>query len=569
MYYLKWIWKNIASIRGGFVLAIIFMVLETSSGIAMTYVQKYIIDYVIIQGQYRLFPMYLSLFALAVVSSSIFITAAPYRYVYNEFKLNSILLMRMFRRFFRVPMARIQNERSARYVQYLTTDLLHGGSMIGYHTPIGIQRLLQVLALMVIIGFLNWHIMLSVTIFSTAYFLGGRYFAKQIKAVNREVQDSRTKLAVHLDESISASREIIAYHRTGWEANVYHALYKEYFSSVLRETKTRNKQMMFSDPLRWAITLSVLGFGGYQLFNGQVSLGTFVIVFQFTNQLMDSYHRLFQYVMDFSGMLANIDRMELLMNEEQINAGSLPLMEPIRSIKFQQVDFAYKEGDRSVLKGLSFDIPIGRKVAFVGSSGGGKSTIAQLMVRFYEPTAGQIIVNGEGLREISHKDWTSRVRVVFQDPYMMADTLRTNLCFGREHLSEDEIESACRSAQLYADIIKMPGQLEEEIGERGVQLSGGQLQRLALARAILGDPEILILDEATSSLDLETERCLQSQLDQLRKGKTTIIIAHRLSTVKNADLILVMDKGRIVEHGTHDELLSGGTHYPALIAAQY
>ncbi|MBW7476353.1 ABC transporter ATP-binding protein/permease [Paenibacillus oenotherae] len=568
MFYLKWIWSHIATIRGGFAIAILFMLIETGSNIVMTYLQKYIIDDVFIQGEYHLLPEYLIWFALSFLGASAFYTIAAYRYVYNEYVMDDILLLRMLRRFFRIPMSRIQNERTARYVQYITGDLHMGGSMIGYHSPNGVQRLLNVALLMGIVGWHSPFLLLTVTISSLAYIAGSHYFAKRIKDIHREVEDNRTKLSVHLEESISATRETIAYHRTAWEAKIYQMLYQNYFNSVMKETREINRQTVFIDPLRWIVTLAILGFGGYQLFTGSLTLGAFVIVFQFTNQLMESFQRLFRYIMDLSGMLANIDRMELLMTEEQVDPGTLPLHEPVQSIRFDEVGFAYDTNDRTVLQKVSFEIPSGLKVAFVGASGGGKSTIAQLLVRFYDPTEGQIIVNGKPLQDIRLEDWNRRVRIVFQDPYMMADTLNTNLAFGRDGMGEAAIEEACRSAQLYDDIARLPKRFEEEIGERGVQLSGGQKQRLALARAILDDPEILVLDEATSSLDLETERRLQERLDRLRAGKTTIIIAHRLSTVRNADLIFVMDKGRVVEQGTHDELMADGLVYPSLLMAQ-
>lgn len=568
VYYLKWIWNSIASIRGGFALAIAFMLAETSSDIGTTYLQKFVIDNVFLRGQYGLLPLYLSLFALAFVVNSAFMTISPYKYVHNEYRMDDILLLRMLRRLFRVPMAKIQNERSARYVQYITDDLYTGGTMIGYHSPIGVQRVLYVLALMFIVGWSSWPILLTVTALSAAYIAAGQYFGKRIKAVNRQIQDNRTSLAVHLEESISATREVIAYHREGWESRIYHALYQKYYDSVIQGTKTTNRQLLFSDPLRYAITLAVLGFGGYQLFEGQLSLGAFVIVFQFSNQLMDSYQRLFQYAMDFSGMLTSIDRMDLLLKEEQDAEGEAALADPIRSIHFRQVDFTYPNTDQPVLRDLNLEIPCGRKVAFVGASGGGKSTIAQLLTRFYEPTSGQILVNGAPLGRYRREDWSGRVRIVFQDPYLMADSIRSNLSFGRDWLSEGEMEEASRSAQLWSDIERLPNRMEEEIGERGVQLSGGQKQRLAIARSIADHPEVLIFDEATSSLDLETERLLQARLDELRDGKTTIIIAHRLSTVRNADLIYVMDEGRVAEQGTHDELMRSGRIYASLVAAQ-
>ncbi|WP_419874917.1 ABC transporter ATP-binding protein [Candidatus Pristimantibacillus sp. PTI5] len=568
MKYIRWIWEHIASIRGGFVLALLFMLIETNSGLAMTYLQKFIIDDVFMNGKYHLLVVYLPLFALAIIINAAFLTIAPYRYVYNEYRMDDILLQRMLRRFFRVPMSLIQNERSARYVQYITMDLHQGGSMIGYQTPIGVQRALEILLLMGIIGWYSPMLLVCILVFSSIYIVGIQYFGKRIKAVRREVEDNRTHMMVHLEESVAATREIIAYHRTSWEAVLYQTLFKKYFDSVIRETKQQNKQILFVDPLGWTITLALLGIGGYQLFENHLSLGAFVILFQFTNQLMEAFDRLFRYVMGVSGMLANIDRMELLMNEQQVDPGTASFEKPVETIRFDQVDFAYESNGHQILQQLNFNFTAGKKIAFVGASGGGKSTIAQLLVRFYEPDSGAILVNGQSLKEVKREEWSKRVRIVFQDPYMMSDTVKMNLTFGKDVFLPSDLEEACRVVQLYDDIDMLPHRFEEEVGERGVQLSGGQKQRLALARAILDDPEILILDEATSSLDLETERLLQARLDQLRQGKTTIIIAHRLSTVRNADIIFVMDNGRIVEQGTHDELISLGRVYPSLVSAQ-
>ncbi|WP_164821282.1 ABC transporter ATP-binding protein [Paenibacillus koleovorans] len=568
MFYVKWTWTHLKDIKSGIWIALLFMLIENGSGIAATFVQKHIIDDVFLQRQFELLPWLLAIFVGAFLLNSVFITATPYRYVTNEYLMDDIFLKRMLARFFRIPMARIQNERTAQYAQYMTNDLHVGGSLIGFRTPLGASRLLHMFLLMGIVG---WHsplVLLSVTVISLLYILAGHLFAKRIKAVHRQVQDKQAALAVHIEESISATREIIAFHRADWEMKLYDRLFGDYFRAVVQETKTENRLKLIGEPLQWAVTLSVLGFGGYQLFMDQMTLGSFVIVFQFTLQLMESFHRVFNYALELSAKFANVDRMRLLMEDEQIRDGSSKIQGEIRTLEFDRVSFAYEDGGREVLRDFSLAIPTGRKVAFVGASGGGKSTLAQLLMRFYDPDSVSIRINGEPLDRIERADWSKRVRIVFQDPYLMADTVRMNLLFGRETLLPDQLEGACRVAQLHEDIALLPKQYEEEVGERGVQLSGGQKQRLALARAILEDPEVLILDEATSSLDLETERRLQEQLDVLRAGRTTLIIAHRLSTVQNADLIVVLEHGRVAELGTHEELLTHGRVYPKLAGSE-
>lgn len=208
------------------------------------------------------------------------------------------------------------------------------------------------------------------------------------------------------------------------------------------------------------------------------------------------------------------------------------------------------------VRDVCMELPMGKKFAFVGSSGSGKSTIAELLIRFYDPVEGYIRVNDIPIQSLSRKQWAGILSIVFQDPYMFPGTIRDNLRLGRSHLTDLALEEACDIAQIHKYIVNLPEGYETNIGERGIKLSGGQRQRLAIARAIVGRPEILVLDEATSALDMETERIILTALDESRQGCTTIMIAHRLSTIENADTIFVMDKGIIVETGTHSELLA-------------
>ncbi|NGM85669.1 ATP-binding cassette domain-containing protein, partial [Paenibacillus sp. 7124] len=339
-------------------------------------------------------------------------------------------------------------------------------------------------------------------------------------------------------------------------------LFKKYFDAILQEGRTVNLQMLFSAPLRWGVAVAVVAVGGYQLIEGRLTLGTFVVVLQLVLQIMDKIHWLFDYVMMMIARFALIDRIEAFNGIPQIDNGTQPLSGEVQSIQFRNVSFAYE--DKNILKGLTAALPVGKKIAFVGASGGGKSTVAQLLTRFYNPSEGEILVNGIPLTDIRRQDWMSRIAIVFQEPYLLADTIRQNVLFGRED-SDEQLAFVLQDAQLLDTVMKLPNKLDETIGERGIQLSGGQRQRLALARAMLRDPDILILDEATSALDLETERKVQQLLDDKRSGRTTIIIAHRLSTVMNADIIFVMKDGQVVEEGTHEELLREGDLYPELV----
>jgi ABC-type multidrug transport system fused ATPase/permease subunit len=240
---------------------------------------------------------------------------------------------------------------------------------------------------------------------------------------------------------------------------------------------------------------------------------------------------------------------------------------PLRGrLEFQDVSFAY--GERPTLDGFTFVFEPGRTYALVGPSGSGKSTLCQLMLRFYDPRAGRILVDGHGLERVRQAHWRASTAVVLQDPVMFSTTIADNIGFGTGDRDLDEVVAAAKAAQAHEFVSALPDGYATRVGERGVTLSGGQRQRIAIARALMRDPRLLILDEATSALDNVTERAVQEVIDRQRGTRTVIVIAHRLSTIRHVDEILVMDRGQLVEHGTHAALIARGGLYSRLAAAQ-
>jgi len=565
---IRWIWN--ACIRKSPWLMLLAVVLTMSMSVAnilVTGLQQQLIDDVIVPGDWGRLPYVAALMGIAFIGSAVLYVFSPHvihllasRYIY-------ILGDRYAGQLYEAPISWLQGERSGKIANYLT-DIVMTGWMIGGRLPRFIVSIGTALILAYIIGKASLLMLGFSLLCSICYVALGTVLAKRIKKAARLVQEARSDLMVHLEEGISSTREVIAYHRMSWEKRIYDRLFGAYYQRNLDEAKETNRQLLSSEPFKWASVLFVLAYGGWQTLTGAMTIGTFVILFQFGRQMINSFQGLFMNAMEWSREMANVERVQEFLGAEKMDDGTKTLDRDIAQLSFNQVSFRYPGLEKDTLDGIDCELPIGCKIALVATSGGGKSTIAQLLARFHEPTSGHIYVNGTPLNEIRRNDWMSRIGVVFQEPYLYPASIRSNLTMGLADVTDGRLREICEIAQIDSFISGLPAGYDTVIGERGITLSGGQRQRVAVARALLRNPEILFLDEATSALDLTTERVLQQRVDKYRQGKTTIIAAHRLSTVRDADLILVLDHGAIVERGTHDELMAANTIYKSLVLSR-
>jgi ABC-type multidrug transport system fused ATPase/permease subunit len=317
-------------------------------------------------------------------------------------------------------------------------------------------------------------------------------------------------------------------------------------------------------------TVIVLGVGTVMVVNDQLTLGTMVAFLAYIATIYDPINRLTEVDNIFQEAIAAGERIFELLDEvtevkDAPNAIELPAIRG--ELVFDRVHFRYGEGDQ-VLHAVNFSMAPGEMVALVGPSGAGKTSIANLICRFYDPIKGHVTIDGYNLRNIKLTSLRRQVAVVLQDSFLFNNTVAENLYYGKPDATEAELTAAARAANAHEFILQLPDGYDTEIGERGVKLSGGQKQRLALARAILADPRILILDEATSSVDAEAEYLIQQALERVLKGRTALVIAHRLSTIRNADKIIVLDRGRIAEIGKHEDLMLCGGLYSQLYQRQ-
>jgi len=395
---------------------------------------------------------------------------------------------------------------------------------------------------------------------------------RKLKRNDRRVLDSQADVNAHIQETLSGIRLVKASSTEEYERNRFHGLTFRYFKRFLRSERLRALASPITETLTAVGTVIILWYGAQLVLSGEGLRAEHFLVF--LGSSLKLYHPV-KYLAKFPALiqpgLVGAERIFEFLDapiEIQDVDGARPFDGLQDRISFDAVTFEYRPGER-VLSDITFEVPKGSVVALVGPSGAGKTTLLDLLARFYEVTGGSIAVDGTDIREYSLRGLRSSLGIVSQETVLFHDTVRANIAYGSSDATQEEVERAAGAAHAHGFITELPEGYETVVGERGAELSGGQRQRLAIARAILRNPPILVFDEATSSLDTEAERLVQQAIERLLEGRTVFVIAHRLSTVQRADQILVLDRGRIVERGTHQTLLNAGGLYHRLYELQF
>ncbi|WP_185604502.1 ABC transporter ATP-binding protein [Listeria cossartiae] len=456
------------------------------------------------------------------------------------------------------PFGFYDNQKTGKLMSRMTTDLFEIGE-VAHHGPedifISIMSLFGAFFLM-----LNINVKLAISTFILVPILTVLivYFNKRMTKVTTGIFKDLGNFNAGVENAISGVRVVQAFANEPHEKGRFRVLNQAYRQSKLMFYKVMGLSFSFNYFLMRLISLFALLFGAYFTINGEISYGEFVGFILLTNVFIRPIEKINNVIESYPKGFAGFKRFLEVMDTEpaiQDEKDAKPAGEFRGDIHYNQVSFEYSDG-KNVLNHINLSIKAGETVAFVGPSGAGKTTICNLLPRFYEVSDGEITIDGENIKRFTLPSLRAQIGVVQQDVFLFSGTVRENTAYGKLDASEEEIEHVVKLAHLSKVVEEMPDGLDTIIGERGVKLSGGQKQRLAIARMFLKNPPILILDEATSALDTETEQVIQASLEELAEGRTTLIIAHRLATIKHADRIIVVNETGIAETGTHDELLA-------------
>ena len=398
------------------------------------------------------------------------------------------------------------------------------------------------------------------------------YFGRVMRGLSRKVQDALAAANVVAEETIAGIRTVRSFARESHEVGRYEEAVDRSYRLAARRAVAIGGFRGFIGFVGYGAVALVVWYGGRQVMSGDLTIGELTAFLLYTGIVAVSIGALAGLYAEFMRAVGSSRRIfELLDQKGNLEmGGGQPVGEVTGSLCFEGVDFSYPaRADYAVLRGFELTVEPGEVVALVGPSGAGKSTVANLLPRFYDPTRGRITLDGTDLVRFDPRSLRQKIGAVMQEPVLFAESIADNIRYGRPEASDEEVRQAARDANAATFIEAFPEGYDTLVGERGIRLSGGQKQRVAIARAVLKDPRILILDEATSALDAESEHLVHEALDRLMEGRTTIVIAHRLSTVRNADRVAVMDRGAVEESGTHTELMHTDGLYRRLVERQF
>ncbi len=558
--------------RKNFYISLIFLLLVTVITVIYPVILQVTIDEVIEKQQFQYVP-YIALGFIGIMALKGLFTYFN-QFLGDLFGIRSVYRLRneLYEKLQFLPFRYYDNAKTGDLMSRLTADV----EGFRFFLSFGFAELIRFVLLVTIsLGLMFYYsvALTFVTLLAMPFLAFVTYrFDKRVHPAFRGIRKSFGKLNTNVQENISGINTVKSLSREDYQINKFNDSNVDYKDKYISTSNVWAKFFPLMEFIGNACVVGLLGFGGYLVITGQLSEGALVAFFSLVWYIVWPIANLGFVINQFSQAKASGERLlEILEAEEDIqdspDAKDVPNLKG--HVTFENVTFSYPNEDKTALENVSFDATPGKQIGLIGATGSGKTSITQLITRFYEPQSGRILIDGEEVDKYSLYSLRNQIGFVLQESFLFSSTIKSNIAYGRPNASMEEIVRAAKMAQAHEFILELPDGYDTMLGERGMGLSGGQKQRIAIARALILDPSILVLDDATSAVDMQTEFNIQRELKAALAGRTTFIIAHRISSLKHADEIIVLEEGKVVERGTHDELVQKNGAYRRIYDIQY